>query len=288
MSKRTTTAPIDARTTVSKNWYTLSVVTVLSTLGMAVAVAPLLAERIGAVWPWPNTHIVLLGGLVISVAMLIFHLTRQQQRVATINHQVRLMEEDGKARQQQNDARLQALLNLSRVMGAVTDPENVFRHITESCLEIFECHQASLMLLNQDKTELEVKASTGHRTDVTGRTQKVGSGIAGWVAKNQEPLILDGDTDMTRYPDLHLNSKSVTAAMVVPILLRGELVGVLNASSRSQETRYSEDDLRSLSVFAENAGTVIRHSEQALWMRQTIERLRAQVEKLQSGQHQHT
>jgi GAF domain-containing protein len=170
------------------------------------------------------------------------------------------------------------------MVGAVTDRDNVFKQVTKTCLEILECQQASLMLLSEDKTELQVKAATGHRNDVIGHRQKVGAGIAGWVAKTQRPLILDPDTDMSQYEGLELNSRGITAAMVVPIIVRNELVGVLNASSRDPETRYTSDDLQSLSVFAENVGTVIRHSEHAEWMRQTIERLRSQLDRLQSAQ----
>ncbi len=61
--------------------------------------------------------------------------------------------------------------------------------------------------------------------------------------------------------------------MVVPIVLRDELVGVLNVSSQSEEVDYDEEDVRALEVFAENVGTCIRHTQQADWMRQTIHKL---------------
>ena len=68
----------------------------------------------------------------------------------------------------------------------------------------------------------------------------------------------------------------LTAAMVVPIMVRDELVGVLNISSRAPNTTYAEEDMRALEVFAENAGTCIRQAERAEWMRQTIERMQRQ------------
>lgn len=292
MKESTTRTPSNPRRDelqhqVSKGWYMLSAVTVFSTIGMALSMAPMLAGRAGAVWPWPNTHVVLLCGLVVLIALLVVHLTRQQRRVSQIRSHVAEMEVEDEQRRERNAQRLHALLNISRMMSAVTEPENVFKHITESCLEIFECQQASLMLLTSDKSELVVKASTGHRTNVTGTSRKFGTGIAGYVAKTHEPLILDPDTDMSRYPGLELNSAHLTAAMVVPILVRDELVGVLNASSSKPQTRYTADDLRSLSVFAENAGTVIRHSEHAQWMRQTIEKLRAQLDRLQQSAPDH-
>ena len=61
--------------------------------------------------------------------------------------------------------------------------------------------------------------------------------------------------------------------MVVPIILRDELVGVLNVSSRSHKVNYDKTDLKALEVFAENVGSCIRHTEQATWMRQTVQKL---------------
>ncbi len=61
--------------------------------------------------------------------------------------------------------------------------------------------------------------------------------------------------------------------MVVPVSLRGELVGVLSVSSSEPGLIYSEEDLQALQVFAETAGICCRHAEQTDWMRQTIQRL---------------
>jgi len=264
------------RAQLARGWYVLACVAVFSTIGMSIAVAPLLNERFIGIWPWANTHIVLLAGLVIAMALLIIHLTIQQNKVSEVHSKYEKIKADASARDKQNSTRLRALLNISRIMGAVTDPENVFNRITNTCLEIFDCQQASLMLVNDDKTELQVRAATGHLEEekVSGAKQRIGDGIAGWVAKTQQPLILGPNVDMSRYPGLKLKSHILTAAMVVPILLRGEPYGVLNISSRSSGVTYNEEDLQALQVFAENAGTVIRHSEQAEWMRKMIEKHR--------------
>jgi signal transduction protein with GAF and PtsI domain len=169
-------------------------------------------------------------------------------------------------------------LNVSRMMGSVTDPASVFQAITSTCLEIFDCHQSSLMLLNTETDMLEMKAATGHinREKLNAVQQPVGKGIAGYVAKQKQPVILGKNIDPEKYPGLYTQAMKLTAAMVVPILVRDELVGVLNISSRSPNTLYLEEDLRALEVFAENAGTCIRQAERSEWMRQTIENMHRQ------------
>jgi GAF domain-containing protein len=76
-------------------------------------------------------------------------------------------------------------------------------------------------------------------------------------------------------------------AMVVPIKVRDELVGVLNVGSASAETSYDDEDLQSLQVFSENAGTCIRHAQQAQWMRNTIQQLQSQLQATRKSQPAH-
>lgn len=257
-----------------RNWYLLAAITVVSTLGLAVAIAPLLSARIADVWPWANTDIVLLAGLALCIGLLVWHLTAQQRRVLEIRRHIERMQEDVQTRRRQQSARLHALLNVSRMMGAVTDPEKMFKGITNTCIEIFECQQASLMLVDKEHRTLLVRAATGHLEGekVSSASQAISDGIAGWVASHRRPLILSPDTDMSKYPGLELRSLDLTAAMVVPIVTRDELVGVLNISSRVPDVEYTDDDVRALEVFAENAGACIRHMERAEWMRQVIEK----------------
>jgi GAF domain-containing protein len=174
--------------------------------------------------------------------------------------------------------RLCALLRVSRIMGFHSDLQSVFDSIMASCLEGFSCDQASLMLLDSSRQRLVVRAARGHEdvSKVLGSEKQIGEGIAGWVAQNKTSLILGRAGEPTEHPELPLLSDALSAAIVVPIILREELVGVINVGSRAPGTEYNVDDLQALNVFAENAGACIRHAEQAEWMRKTIDGLREQ------------
>ena len=208
-----------------RQWFVLAGVTVLVTIALAVSVAPMLGEALASLWPWANTSFVLLGGFGLSIMMLVGYLTWQQKNARAIRERVHRMAEKSTRRAKQNTARLHALLNVSRVMGSVTRCESVFETITQTCLETFECQQASLMLVNDEKDTLVMKAATGHvnAAAVKEATMKVGAGIAGWVAETQQPLILNRDTDMSQYPSLKLKDAKLCAAMVV-------LMGILPAA----------------------------------------------------------
>lgn len=167
-------------------------------------------------------------------------------------------------------------------MGQHNTPESVFECITESCLNAFTCDRASLMLYDATAKKLVVRAASGKgaAANMVGAEQAMGQGVAGWAAEQKKALILGRERELKENPDLKLNSPSLLAAMVVPIFLRDELVGVINVSTQSPEIQYFDDDLQALTVFAENAGACIRHAEQAEWMRKTIENLRRQLDKV--------
>lgn len=264
-----------------RNWYVLATFTALITIGLLIAVTPVLTRSITSFWPWAGSSVVMMVGLGGSILLLILQLTFQQVKVTGMRHYMQSVEVQATESRQQTASRLHALLNVSRMMGSVTDPSSVFQAITSTCLEIFDCHQSSLMLLNVETNMLEMKAATGHinREKLNAVQQPVGKGIAGYVAQMKKPVILGKNVNPEKYPGLKVQAMKLTAAMVVPIMVRDELVGVLNISSRAPETIYFEEDLRALEVFAENAGTCIRQAERSEWMRQTIERMRQQQDQ---------
>jgi transcriptional regulator with GAF, ATPase, and Fis domain len=258
------------------NWLVLAGSYVITTGGLALALALLLPERMVTPWPWMRTDYALVAACVFMVMTLVLHLSMEQRHVDAMEQKyLQLQDEVHEAGRR----RLYALLSVSRIMGHQSDVQQVFERIVTACREAFPCDQASLMLFDPVRKRLVVRAAIGHQNveQVLGSEKEIGEGVAGWVAKNKTSVILGhADTPHTN-PDIKLLSHSLSAAIVVPIILREELVGVINISSRSPGVAYEIDDQRALEVFAENAGSCIRHAEQAEWMRQTIAGLREQA-----------
>jgi signal transduction protein with GAF and PtsI domain len=165
---------------------------------------------------------------------------------------------------------------MSRIMGSEIDIQGIFDCITRICVETFEGNRSSLMLFDKEAGDLVVRSASGAASEgIIGRRMELGEGIAGWAAKNRRALFLSRDVDLNAYPGLEVEDTTLLAAMVVPIIVRDELVGVLNVSTKQSDVEYDEEDLRALQVFAENAGSCIRHAEHAEWMRLTIDRLQS-------------
>jgi len=258
-----------------RNWFMIAGVSILTTIGLATGILSMVRDRVARVWPWAGTDVALMIGLSTVMILFTVYLTIQQRHLGRLRRRLRREREHANQRMRQHCDRLFSLLTVSRAVGTETDPETVFEVIARSCLDTFDGEQVSLMLLDRASGELEVRAATGHKDPhkVLGARTRLGEGIAGWVAESRKPLLLGKSVDPSQYPGFKPKSYAINAAMVVPIEVRGELVGVLNVSSRSENHDYGEDDLQALQVFAENAGIAVRHAEQANWMRETITRL---------------
>ena len=257
-----------------RNWFFLSGVLILTTIGLASSIPPLLNERITRFWPWGKTDLVLLVGLSLTVLAFVGYLTQQQRVVLLVHKRLQQFKEDYGKQMEQHTERLYALANISHIMGTETDLQSIFQSITRICAETFDCHRASLMLLDKEQKDLVVRSVYGqYDTNMLDTRQKVGEGIAGWAAAHRTPLLLTGPDDYDKYPDLKFTNRSLTATMVVPIFVRDELVGVINVASKSLGASYDGNDMRALQVFAENAGMCIRHAEQVHWLRQMIPNL---------------
>jgi putative methionine-R-sulfoxide reductase with GAF domain len=262
----------DLYRSVWRNWFFLAAILVITTIGLGTAIPPLLTERIAHFWPWIKTELVLIAGLSLMVLIFVAYLARQQRDVIRMHRELMLMREQSeKQRLRQHANRVFALTNITHFISVETDLQNIFNRITKMCVETFSCYRASLMLFEQETKEIVVRSVCGHSdVEILNMRQRLGEGIAGYAAQHREPILLSSPSDYAKYPGLEYKDPTLTSAMVVPIILWDELVGVLNVSSRSGDIIYEPEDLLALQGFASSAGACIRHTEHMNWMRKML------------------
>ena len=164
---------------------------------------------------------------------------------------------------------ISALLDAGRAVNSTLELDRVLSSILSGATDLLPASSGSVMLLEGD--ELVVAASAGNPAALGARSV-VGDGIAGHVARTREALLLDGRATSSLFPGMVDRESDVRSALCVPLLERGELVGVLNLSAPA-EGDFSEYDLRAVSLFAEQAATAIGKAR-------LYERSRLQAEQL--------
>lgn len=158
--------------------------------------------------------------------------------------------------------RLKAFLPLFEVnkkLLSELDIDRLLKIIVEESSRYTSCDRASFMLLEDGS--LILKASIGIEVDSdTPLRIKIGEGIAGWVAENREPLLLNEDSDIPRNLKDMMKSHEIRSALCIPIIIKEELHGVLNLAKTTDSQPFTHSDMELVSVLCGQAAIALENS----------------------------
>ena len=156
-----------------------------------------------------------------------------------------------------------ALAESAAAITASLKTDDVLQRILEQITHGLQVEVVSLALIDPQTQEVVFRAATGEKgPGVVGVRLALGQGIAGWVAKEGEGIIVpDVSQDPRFFPGVDKNTQFVTKAIAcAPIRFHGEVIGVLEALN-PQQGFFDPDALQVLSGIGGLAGTAIRHAE---------------------------
>jgi len=140
-------------------------------------------------------------------------------------------------------AKLPAVLfEIGKLVGSDLDPGILMSRIAELICQLVGAKACSVMLLDADRKRLLAKAAYGLRTErMHTLSFKVGEGIAGWVVEKGEPALINDVSQDSRFIVLPANQTPIASMLCVPLLARGERVGVVTATSEHVGAFHPDD-----------------------------------------------
>lgn len=210
----------------------------------------------------------LVPALTIVSLLACLYIIDKERRLRTL--QKRLIHElvDEQDRSSSLESRLKEITALYRaisIVNAVVEPEDTFDAVLRAGLELVGADRGSVMLLDELDDRLKIVSAQGLSQTIVAQTrQKLGHGVAGWVAQQREPLLLDGkakDDDRFEYT-FEIEDDDLFSSISVPLHIRDELLGVLNMSltARDSKEELTEYELRMVTVFAQHAASAIENA----------------------------
>lgn len=159
----------------------------------------------------------------------------------------------------------QQLEALSRISGAVSSElylEDILKLIVTVTAETMDSKICSLMLLDKDKKELQVRATQAiSEAYIKKPPVKMGAGIAGRVAQSGKPIIVRDVKKDERYVNQDIAKKEKLCSLLsVPLLIKGRVTGVLNLYT-SKIHNFTPTEVAVLTTVANQAALAIRNAE---------------------------
>jgi HD-GYP domain-containing protein (c-di-GMP phosphodiesterase class II)/signal transduction histidine kinase len=140
------------------------------------------------------------------------------------------------------------------------DLQPLFDAIVEMVGATLESTAVSLVLVDPDRGDLFVAASTGHDGASRGRRTTLRSGVAGAVAAWGHPLLVEDIETDRRFRRLNHPQYNTKSLLSVPLRVEGEVIGVVNASNKLSGEAFDEDDLALLVMLTERVASAIERA----------------------------
>jgi signal transduction histidine kinase len=169
---------------------------------------------------------------------------------------------------------LVVLQGISNVLNAELDLPRLLRQVTEAALRLAVSSASALLLLDPTTESLNVEALERSKDTLpphqpaypARKTLVLGQGVAGSVAANAAPAIINQVGDDSRFPpeqiaiDASVLGVTPTALACVPLVFKGQVIGVLETAHIANDAGFDARDLDLLRTLAAQAATAVANS----------------------------
>ncbi len=135
--------------------------------------------------------------------------------------------------------------------------DEILQHTLEAINLTIEPDHIAILLIEKETSELVIRAYSGFEDGPRLMRRSLGEGIPGIVAQTGETIMLSDVREHERYYGYDSNALS---ELCVPLKIGEKILGALNLESRELDA-FSEEDLRLLTILANNLAIVIRNSQ---------------------------
>jgi putative nucleotidyltransferase with HDIG domain len=168
--------------------------------------------------------------------------------------------------------KIKIFYDIGMALGKILDIDELFEKIIDHVFEMFPAQRGYLMLLNERTSELETRVV--RRRDDGGKKSKkekieVSKTIINQVVKEKKAILSDDARIDERFgmPDsvfLH----DIRATLYAPLITERQVIGLLCIDSFTSSHIFGENDLRLLSIIANQASQAIENARLHYKMKQ--------------------
>ncbi|MCK4533591.1 response regulator, partial [bacterium] len=154
-----------------------------------------------------------------------------------------------------------ALYNLSKAMNSTMNPEELLNLILKSACKSLQADGGSLILIDQKKKELTVRNYLMMVDDkILTKKVRVNEKIGDLKNKMRESGIMTERWEMSEYFEFEEEVESVKSRVIVPLIIKDEVIGIVNLKRLKEDKRFVEQDMKLLSIFAKDAALAIENT----------------------------
>lgn len=155
------------------------------------------------------------------------------------------------------------LTKFSSILNSTLEPKVIQRQAMEAIVNVVNSEVGSLLLIDEKTGDLKFEVALGDKENqIKEITLKKGEGIAGWVAENDEAVLINDCSSDPRFAS-NIDKKvgfSTRNMICVPVKIKDKVIGVLQAINKRNNGKFSNDDLKLLSSLSEQIAIALENA----------------------------
>jgi len=154
--------------------------------------------------------------------------------------------------------RLSILYQISRSISSTLELDDILKVILDFSVKISGANRGSVMLFNEKKNVFFIKAAYNLSKKIIRKvTFAKDENTIGWVVKNKKPLYIKDLEQDKRFSKKEGIDYKLKQLLMVPIIIEGEVKGVINLDNN---TSFTTDTISLLKSFSEQAAVTINNA----------------------------
>ncbi len=159
--------------------------------------------------------------------------------------------------------RLALLSQLGQILNSTLDHKEIRRRAIEAATQLMKAEAGSLLLVDEGKRQLYFEVALSDREeDIKMIPLRFGEGIAGCVAQNGKPLIVNSPKKDRRFfkgVDERTDFKTRNI-ICVPVKVKEKIIGVLEAINKQERGGFNKEDLSLFVSLADQVAIALDNS----------------------------
>ncbi|UCD54072.1 MAG: PAS domain S-box protein [Dehalococcoidia bacterium] len=162
---------------------------------------------------------------------------------------------------EENERRQTILNTISTLLGESLELKRILGKAIRMVSELMEAEVSLIFSLDEESEKLKLVAYEGVSDEFARAVDgiKVGEGFYGGVAKIHQPMIVDNASDDPRMRLPETSKMQIQAQLIVPMILRGQIRGVLCVAMR-RPRHFSLEDMELLTSVGAQIATAMENA----------------------------
>ncbi|SNQ61630.1 GAF domain-containing protein [Candidatus Methanoperedens nitratireducens] len=225
------------------------------------------------------------GALVLSTRKHRLFSKKDLDVLASIGNQIGVAVENARLYSElmNRSQTMEILFEIDRVVSQSLDLNEIFKEALTKTLQVTSTDAGAIYSLEDEEKILKLKIVRG-LSDTFARAVseiKIGEGIAGRAVQIKKPFVTDIDHYPTRSLLPSLEKEGLVTLVGVPLMAKGNVVGVMNLANRRRR-EFTKEDIDVLASIGSQIGVAIENARLYHESRVSYEKLETAYEELKS------